>query len=89
VWAGAPNALRHTPWLKELVMTTPGRKPLSTLYADRFTRQWVVRDPEGRFWTVPGDDSALANQRERFFPTEETELEPVPGHYKHMLGITY
>ena len=69
-------------------MTTPGRKPSSTLYVDRFTRQWVVRDPEGRFWTVPGDDSARATPRERFFPTEETELQPVPGHYKHMLGIT-
>ena len=70
-------------------MTTAGRKPLSTLYADRLTRQWVVRDPEGRFWTVPSDRSAPAIQRERFFLTEETELEPVPGHYKHMLGISY
>jgi hypothetical protein len=70
-------------------MTTPGRKPSSTLYVDRFTSQWIVRDPEGRFWTVPGDGSARANQRECFFPTEETELEFVPGHDKNMLGITY
>jgi hypothetical protein len=70
-------------------MTTPGRKPSSTLHVDRLTSQWVVRDPEGRFWTVPGDGSACADRRERFFPTEETELEPGPGHYKDMLGITH
>jgi hypothetical protein len=70
-------------------MTTPERKPSSTLCVDHFTKQWVVRDPEGRFWIVPGDGSAPAKQPERFFPTEDTELEPVPGHYKHMLGITY
>jgi len=69
-------------------MTTTGRKPSSTLYVDRDTQQWVVRDPEGEFWIVTTDDSARTTLRERFFPTEETELEPVPGHYKHMLGIT-
>ena len=69
-------------------MTTTVRKPFSALYVDRFTSQWVVRDPEGKFWTVPGDDSARATQRERCIPTEETELEPVPGHYKHVVGIT-
>ena len=48
------------------------------LYVNKASQEWVVRDPEGRFWTVPGDGSARTNQRERFFPTEETELEPVP-----------
>jgi hypothetical protein len=77
-----------TQWSKEPVMTTTGRKPSSTLYADRFTRQWVVRDPEGKFWIVTADDSARATQCDRFFSTEETEFEPVPGHYKHLLGVT-
>ena len=27
------------------------------------------------------------DQRQPFYPTEETELEPVPGHYKYMLGL--
>jgi hypothetical protein len=74
--------------MKVNVMTTSGRKPLFTLFVDRFTSQWVVRDAEGRFWMVPSEDSACAAQPERFFPTEDTEPEPVPGHYKHMLGIT-
>ena len=74
--------------LKEPVTATTGRKPSSTLYVDRFTGQWIVRDPEGEFWTVPGSENARVTQRERFFPAEQTELEPVPGHYKHMLGIS-
>jgi hypothetical protein len=65
-----------------------GRKPVCTLYVDRFTKQWVLRDAEGRFWTVPGDRGVRETPREQFFPTEESELEPVPGHDKHMLGIT-
>lgn len=69
-------------------MMTAGRKPSSTLYVDRVTSQWVVRDTEGEFWIVTAEVGARATSRERFSPTEETELEPVPGHYKHMLGIT-
>jgi hypothetical protein len=68
-------------------VTTTGRKPVSTLYVDRSTKQWVIYDTEGRFWIVTGDGGVRGNERERFFPTEETELELVPGHYKHMLGI--
>ena len=28
-------------------------------------------------------------QRQPFTPAEETELEPVPGHYKYMLGLPF
>lgn len=76
------------PSFKEWVMTTIARKPLSTLYVDRSTKQWIVRDAEGKFWIVPGDDRVPGNQHEPFLPTEGTELELVPGHYKHMLGIS-
>ena len=49
---------------------------------------WIVRDPEGNFWIVPPVEKPWEN-RESFTPTEETNLEPVPGHYKYMLGLPY
>jgi hypothetical protein len=69
-------------------MMTTGRKPTSTLYVDRFSKQWIVCDPEGRFWIIPGEGRVPRDQRLPFVPNAETELELVPGHYKHMLGIT-
>ena len=66
---------------------TTGRKRTSTLYVDHFSKQWIVCDPEGRFWIVPGDARVPEDQRLAFVPNEETELELVPGHYKLMLGI--
>ena len=68
-------------------MMTTGRKPTSTLYIDRFSKQWIVCDAVGSFWIVPGDAQEPEDQRQPFFPNEETERELVPGHYKHMLGI--
>ena len=62
------------------------RKQRVTLYVDRSSQQWVVLDPEGNFWIVPSVRNPW-NQRQPFYPTEETELEPVPGHYKYMLGL--
>ena len=66
---------------------TTGRKRTSTLYVDHFSKQWIVCDPEGRFWIVSGDARVPGDQRLPFIPNEETELEFVPGHYKHTLGI--
>jgi hypothetical protein len=62
------------------------RKQATALYVDRSSRQWVVRDGEGNFWIVPSTDNPW-DDRQPFSPAEETELEPVPGHYKHMLGL--
>jgi hypothetical protein len=47
-----------------------------------------VRDPEGNFWTVPSVENAWESRRP-FQPTEETELEPIPGHYRSMLGLPF
>jgi hypothetical protein len=66
---------------------TIARKPAFALYVDRTSQQWIVMDPEGNFWVVPGDDENPWNQRQPFYPTEDTELQPVPGHYKYMLGL--
>jgi hypothetical protein len=64
-----------------------GSKPNLTLNVDRCSRQWIAKDREGNFWRVPADEDNPWDQRQPFSPTEETELEPVPGHYKYMLGL--
>jgi hypothetical protein len=57
------------------------------LYMDRATQQWIVRDLEGRYWSLLSTGTPW-DQRQPFTPAEETELEPVPGHYKYMLGLS-
>lgn len=64
------------------------QKPRMILYVDRSSNQWVVRDVEGSFWVVPVDENPW-DLRRPFYPTEETDLELVPGHYKHMLGLPF
>ena len=64
------------------------RKQTMALYVDRSVRRWIVRDPEGNFWLLPPGEDAWG-RREPFRPTEESDLEPVPGHYKDMLGLPY
>ena len=62
---------------------------LAAIYVDRScTEHWIVRDPEGSFWIVPSVENAWDNRRP-FQPTEETELEPIPGHYRSMLGLPF
>jgi hypothetical protein len=57
-----------------------------SLYVDRSSQQWIVRDADGAFWSVPVDEDGWKN-REPFTPTEDTELEPVPGHYHYLLRL--
>ena len=61
-------------------------RPVLALYVDRASRRWIVRDVEGQFWSLPATDNPWA-ERQPFTPAEETELEPVPGHYKYLLGL--
>jgi hypothetical protein len=64
-------------------------KSLVSLFVDRSLPDfWVVRDPDGNFWLVPPVESPWDNRRP-FYPTEEMELEPVPGHYKYMLELPF
>jgi hypothetical protein len=67
-------------------MITVVRKQIVALYVDRSNQQWVVLDSEGNFWVLPSGKDPW-NQRQQFFPNEESQLEPVPGHYKYMLGL--
>jgi hypothetical protein len=76
-----PDPVCH---LEEHVMLTV-RKQVG-IYVDRASGQWVVRDPEGGFWTLPPTDTPWDDRRP-FSPTGETELEPVPGHYRYMLRL--
>jgi hypothetical protein len=56
------------------------------IYVDRARQQWVVLDREGNFWTVPSMSNAWEH-RQPFHLADDTELEPVPGHYRYMLGL--
>jgi hypothetical protein len=64
------------------------KKPVVSLYVVRTSPHWIVRDPDGNFWLVPSGANAW-EQRQPFHPDEETALEPVPGHYKGMLGLPF
>jgi hypothetical protein len=59
-----------------------------SLFVRRASQQWVVQDPDGNFWLLPSVENPW-DERQPFFPTEENELEPVPGHYKYMLGLPF
>ncbi len=65
----------------------PLRKNVATLYVDRSSQQWIVLDQDGSFWVVSSNDRNPWAQRQPFYPSEQTELESVPGHYKQMLGV--
>ena len=64
------------------------RKQVAAIFADRSSQQSVVQDPEGNFWTIPSVEDAW-NQRQPFHPSEQTDLSPVPGHYRKTLGLPF
>jgi hypothetical protein len=63
-------------------------KQVVALFVDRATKQWIVGDSEGNLWMVPSVEDAWEH-REPFQPTEETSLEPIPGHYKYLLRLPF
>jgi hypothetical protein len=64
------------------------RTRVVAIYADRSTGRWVVRDADGDFWVLPASDNPW-DDRQPYSPAEEADLEPVPGHYKHLLGLPH
>jgi hypothetical protein len=58
------------------------------LFVERSTQHWIVRDPDGNLWMLPDGEDAW-ERREAFVPTEETDLEPIPGHYKYLLQLPF
>lgn len=65
-------------------MTT--MKRIIALYVDKPGEQWVARDSEGNLWSLPSTPTPW-DDRKPFEPTDGSELEPVPGHYKCMLDL--
>jgi hypothetical protein len=62
---------------------------MAAIFVDRTcTEHWIVRDPEGNFWIVPPVEKAWESRRP-FQPTEETELEVIPGHYRSLLALPF
>lgn len=64
------------------------KKRLVSIYVNRSTQQWIVRDPDGRFWTVP----VVAHpweHREPFELDDDIELVQVPNHYKYLLELPF
>jgi len=66
--------------------STVARKGTWGVYVERATHQWVVLDPDGRLWILPAGDNPWPN-RQPFELTEDTGLDPVPGHYRYTLGL--
>jgi hypothetical protein len=59
------------------------RKQVVGISVDRSTGRRVVCDGDGDFWVLPPTDSPW-DDRQPFSPAGETDLEPVPGHYKYL-----
>lgn len=69
------------------MVSSPSR--MAAIFVDRACREhWIVRDPEGHFWIVPSVENAWECRRP-FEPTQDTELESIPGHYRFMLGLPF
>lgn len=69
------------------MIAAPSRS--AAIFVDRdCTEHWIVRDPDGLFWIVPSVENAW-EARQPFEPTEATDLEPVPGHYRYALGLPF
>jgi hypothetical protein len=64
------------------------RKQAAAIFVDRSCQFWIVRDPQGDFWLVPPEEDGW-DHRQPFSPSEDSTLEPVPGHYKDMLGLPF
>lgn len=58
-----------------------------SLYVDRNSGRWILRDRDGRFWSLPSSENAW-DEREPFYPDETADLVSVPGHYKYQLGLS-
>jgi hypothetical protein len=61
----------------------------AAIFVDRMrTEHWIVRDPEGNFWIVPPVENAWES-RQPFSPTPDTDLCPIPGHYRAVVGLPF
>lgn len=68
-------------------MATHRRSRIS-IYVDRNSQRWIVRDPEGNLWILPVVEQPW-DHRQPLPATDEIVLEPVPGHYKYLLNLPF
>lgn len=68
-------------------MTATNNSP-AALFVDPSRQQWIVRDPEGKFWILLSVADPW-EQRQSLDLTADTILEPVPGHYMDLLGLPF
>lgn len=68
-------------------MVTITRRTVS-LFVDRTSQRWVVRDPDGQFWVFPSGNTAW-DARELLDPAGDLDLEPVPGHYRYLFQLPF
>jgi hypothetical protein len=59
---------------------------VAAVHVGRASQQWLIRAAEGNFCSFPSADNPRDECRP-FSPTDETELETVPGYYKSILGL--
>jgi hypothetical protein len=64
------------------------KQQVVALFVDRSTQQWIVRDPEGNFWSVSTDENGW-ERRQPFEPSADADLQPIPGHYKYLLRLPF
>ncbi len=64
------------------------KKQMVALFVDKSSQQWVVRDADGNFWLLPTGENPWGH-RQSFDPTEESDLEPISGHYKYLLDLPF
>ncbi len=69
------------------IMTISAKQAVG-LFVDPSYPQWIVRDPDGNFWILPSVEYPW-DQRQPYYPTAETDLVPVPGHYKDLLNLPF
>jgi hypothetical protein len=59
---------------------------LLSLYVDRANQRWIVLDNAGNLWSLPAGENSW-DHRQPYYPTDDIDLELVPGHYQYLLGL--
>ena len=88
-----PNRYRHPIILETIAvirrvkMTALGKQVVA-LFVDRRASSGSCGIPKATSgFFLPSKNPW--EHRQPFYPTDETDLEPVPGHYKDMLGLPF
>ncbi|MBX3441948.1 MAG: hypothetical protein KF774_06055 [Planctomyces sp.] len=68
-------------------MTQVARR-MGAVFVDRCSQSWIVRDPDGNFWILPSAADGW-RRRQPYDADKSDHLEPVPAHYRTMLGLPF